>query len=184
MKKIDCPDGPRYFLANPEKAFSIHFSEWDIRMSQLLNVLSRVSFSGNQNISVRTGTIVKDLTERYAALQSHYQAAYLGWYGNPCSKDAEHRYHEAKDLICAKELELTKIEKTIGLTGTRNRFMFRKIKPHNNGVDRKYPRKKTREPEEQEFKESLDKEASYSLEDGFVKERIDKIQELVSRLKI
>ena len=59
---------------------------------------------------MKTKSIVKNLTENYAVLQAHYQAAYLGWWGNPCSKEAEKAYNDAKALICEKELSLKKIE--------------------------------------------------------------------------
>jgi hypothetical protein len=50
------------------------------------------------------------LTENYAILQSHYQAAYLGWWGNPCSKEAEKAYNDAKAMICEKEFALKELE--------------------------------------------------------------------------
>ena len=58
----------------------------------------------------KTKSIVEKLTENYAALQAHYQAAYLGWCGNPCSKEAEKAYQDAKALICEKEFALKEIE--------------------------------------------------------------------------
>ncbi len=189
MKRIDCPDGPRCFLNNPEQVFAIHFSEWKVRVTELLNLFSRINLSGNQDITVKTGTIVKNLTERYAALQSHYQTAYLGWYANPCSKDAEQKFHEAKDLICAKELELAEIEKISGLTGTGNRVRFRRfdasghIRENKSGRVRK--NNSRNEPSaEQNFEERVRERTAYSVNNELTIERLDKIQELVSKLRV
>jgi hypothetical protein len=190
MKRIDCPDGPRFFLKNPEQVFAIHFSEWGVRVSELINLFSRSNLAGTQDITVKTSTIVKNLTERYAALQSHYQTAYLGWYANPCSKDAEKKFHEAKDLICAKWLDLAEIEKVSGLTGTGTGVMFRKLEASDyipKMKEEKVREKKGRRnppSEEQKFKERLGERTAYSLDNELSNERLDKIQELISKLKI
>ncbi len=192
MKKIDCPDGPRYFLRNPEKAFAINFSEWNVRISELLNLFSKWTLSGNQEISLKNKIIVKNLTERYAALQSHYQTAYLGWYANPCSKDAEQKFHEAKDLICTKELELTEIEKISALIikGSESLPHSLEVEPHSpqkgdRTVRKKQNhRRKSTESQTQVFQGLLGERTAYSLDDEFTVECLDKIQKLVSKLKI
>jgi hypothetical protein len=70
---VKCPDGPRYILKKPENAFSIVASDWDVRLKAL------AKFYGNQELGIKkkAESIVKDLTENYAALQAHYQQAYL-----------------------------------------------------------------------------------------------------------
>lgn len=108
--KVNCPDGPRYILKHPEKAFAIHFPEWNGRVKALVNFFSGSKAQVDPKIFKKTKSIVKNLTENYAALQAHYQAAYLGWCGNPCSKEAEKAYNDAKALICEKEFAIRKLE--------------------------------------------------------------------------
>jgi hypothetical protein len=108
--KVDCPDGPRYILKNPEKAFAISFPDWNIRVRSLIRFFSISEANVGAEIFKRTEAMVKDLTENYAALQAHYQAAYLGWSGNPCSKIAEKKYNDVKAMICRKEFYLKVLE--------------------------------------------------------------------------
>ena len=104
------PDGPRYILKQPEKAFAITFPEWDARVEALVKFFTGDEAKVDAKIYKKTKSIVKNLTENYAALQAHYQAAYLGWCGNPCSKEAEKAYNDAKALICKKEFTLRELE--------------------------------------------------------------------------
>ena len=108
--KVDCPDGPRFILKHPEKAFAIAFPDWNVRIDSLVKFYSGSEVKLDPKVSKRTKSIVKDLTENYAALQAHYQAAYLGWWGNPCSKEAEKSYNDAKTIICEKEFALKDVE--------------------------------------------------------------------------
>lgn len=110
--KVDCPDGPRYILKHPEKAFAIAFPEWDVRINALIKFYSGSEARVDAKILKETKSIVNNLTENYAALQAHYQAAYLGWWGNPCSKEAERAYNDAKAVICKKEFALRELENT------------------------------------------------------------------------
>jgi hypothetical protein len=109
--KVDCPDGPRYFLKQPEKAFAITFPKWDARINALVTAYGENAAKLGASISKDTETIVNDLTENYAAMQTHYQAAYLGWCGNPCSKEAEKEYNKTKNMILENDFTLRKIEK-------------------------------------------------------------------------
>jgi hypothetical protein len=108
--KVDCSDGPRYILKHPEKAFAITFPDWDVRVKTLVKFYSGSEAKVDPVIFRRVKSIVENLTENYAALQSHYQAAYLGWWGNPCSKEAEKAYNDAKAMICEKEFALKELE--------------------------------------------------------------------------
>lgn len=108
--KVDCPDGPRYILKHPEKAFAITFPDWEVRVTALVKFYGGSEARVDPKVLKKTKSIVKNLTENYAALQSHYQAAYLGWCGNPCSKEAEKAYNEAKALICEKDFALKELE--------------------------------------------------------------------------
>jgi hypothetical protein len=108
--KVNCPDGPRYILKNPEKAFAIAFPDWDVRINALVKFFTGSEVKMDPKIFKRTKAIVKNLTENYANLQAHYQAAYLGWWGNPCSKEAEKAFNEATARICQKDFGIRKLE--------------------------------------------------------------------------
>jgi hypothetical protein len=149
--KVDCPDGPRYFLKQPEKAFAITFPKWDARINALLKFYSENAAKVDSSISKETETIVKELTENYAALQAHYQAAYLGWCGNPCSKEAEKEYNAARKLISERDFTLRKIEKDTSeiaekldavrksgkLSGDGKEWRMRRIPPVATTIDAK-----------------------------------------------
>lgn len=107
---MNCPDGPRYILKHPEKAFAIAFPDWDVRVNALVKSFVGSEVKMDPKIFRKTKTIVKNLTENYANLQAHYQAAYLIWWGNPCSKKAEKAFNEARAGICQKEFALKKLE--------------------------------------------------------------------------
>lgn len=108
--RVDCPDGPRFILKHPEKAFAINFPEWDVRINALVKFYNGPEAKVDPKVAKRVKSIVEGLTENYAALQAHYQAAYLGWCGNPCSKETEKAYNDAKDKICEKEFALRELE--------------------------------------------------------------------------
>ena len=108
--KVNCPDGPRFILKHPEKAFAINFPEWDVRINALVKFYNAPEVKVDPKIVKRVKSIVENLTENYAALQAHYQAAYLGWCGNPCSKETEKAYNDAKEKICEKEFALRELE--------------------------------------------------------------------------
>lgn len=109
-RKVDCPDGPRFILKHPEKAFAIAFPDWDVRINALVKFYNGSEAKVDPKIIKRVKSIVENLTENYAALQAHYQAAYLGWCGNPCSKEAEKAYNDAREKICEKEFALRELE--------------------------------------------------------------------------
>lgn len=194
-----CPDGrPRFILKNPEKAFEINFPEWNVRVTSLVNILLKFQGSSNQEVVKRTAFIVKELTENYAALQTHYKAVYLGWCGNPCSEEAERRYNEATNLICTKELELQQLERTIRARNQK-RVMFRKIpskpdalhhNPSGRNTDEIDSEEKPIEEPNAELQEVLsnlnnpNNKTTYSLELKNVSDQLDNIQTLVARLKI
>ena len=62
------------------------------------------------NISKARQSVVKNLTETYANLQSMLKAAYLSWATNPCSKKAEYEYNRCKNLICKYDFLIKKLE--------------------------------------------------------------------------
>jgi len=108
--KVDCPDGPRFILKHPEKAFAITFPDWDVRVNALVKFFTGSQAKVDPKILKKTKSIVKNLTENYAALQAHYQAAYLAWCGNPCSKEAEKARDDANKMIREKEFALKEVE--------------------------------------------------------------------------
>ena len=110
--KVKCRDGPRFILKKPETAFTIAFPEWDVKVKSLIDFYNSIEVTATPEVHKKTKSIVEKLTENYAALQAHYQAAYLGWWGNPCSKKAEKEYNDAKAIICQKEFTLNQLELT------------------------------------------------------------------------
>jgi hypothetical protein len=189
--KVDCPDGPRYILKYPEKAFAITFPDWDVRVNALVKFFSGAEAKTDSKIFRKAKSIVKNLTENYAALQAHYQAAYLGWCGNPCSKEAEKTYNDAKAMICKKEFALKKLEsRTLELASQIKTQL--KTKPKApvllKAAKKKEGKKRVREGAEEglEYWDWRSKQEDMLTEGRIpVPEAVfDNIQELVSKLKI
>jgi hypothetical protein len=188
--KVDCPDGPRYILKHPEKAFAIAFPEWNGKINFLVKFLSGTEARMDPEIHKRTKSIVEKLTENYAALQAHYQAAYLGWWGNPCNKDAEKAYNDARALICEKEFALKEIEPYTLKIAKKVKSELPKSVEKKAPAAKKAPAKK---------KGNVGREVPYpkrpsypkETHEGFGRARVfvpkadlDKIEELVSKLKV
>ena len=108
--KVQCPNGPRFLLKDPGKAFSIIVPNFDARMKTLIDFFTKATADVDVNFSKRATAIVKDLTENYALLQAHYQMAYMGLWTNPCSPDSTKAYTEAIAKICNKEFLLRELE--------------------------------------------------------------------------
>jgi hypothetical protein len=104
--KVDCPDGPRYILKNPEKAFAIIAPDWEVRVK----ALTKFYGEAEAGIKKKANSIVKDLTENYAELQAHYQQSYIAFATNPCSKQAETVFNDANAEIRKKEFSLKELE--------------------------------------------------------------------------
>jgi hypothetical protein len=114
-KEVKCPDGPRFILKEPEKAFSIHAPDWEARVKTLEKCLEKIQIDVDVEIKKKAKSIVKELTENYATLQAHYQAAYLMYASNPCNKKSEEECQEAMKEIRDKTFILSELE-----TKTRN----------------------------------------------------------------
>lgn len=109
-KEVLCADGPRYILKKPEKAFSIAAPKWDLRISGLTKYYTNIEASIETGIKKEIQTMIKDLSENFAALQAHYQAVYLTYCTNPCSREAEKNCLEAMAEIRDKEYRLRELE--------------------------------------------------------------------------
>ena len=109
-KEVLCSDGPRYILKKPDKAFSIAAPKWDLRIGGLLKYYTNVEASLDTGIKKEIQTMIKDLSENFATLQAHYQAVYLTFCANPCSKEAEKNCQEAMAEIRDKEYRLRELE--------------------------------------------------------------------------
>ncbi len=107
---VHCPDGPRYILKKPEKAFAIEAPEWNIRLKPILKFLGKAEADSDTEIKKEIKSLVTDLTEEYAAIQAHYKAAYVGWCTNPCNKEAEKNFQKALEDIREKDFSLREIE--------------------------------------------------------------------------
>jgi cytidylate kinase len=108
--RVDCPDGPRYILKKPEKAFTIVAGDWEIRIKTLSMFFGEVEKNMNLDIAKRFRAIVENLGRNYAELQAHYQATYLQFAGKPCDKKAYKIYVLANEEIRGKEIKLREIE--------------------------------------------------------------------------
>lgn len=110
-KEVKCPDGrPRFILKKPEKAFSIHAADWEARMKALVKAFEKIQAEVDVEIGKKVKSWVKELTEGYANLQAHYQAAYLMFASNPCSKESEEECQKALKEIRQKTFMLNKLE--------------------------------------------------------------------------
>lgn len=107
---VKCPDGPRYILKKPEKAFAIAAPDWDVRIKALVKFLDNVQVDVDAGVKKEIKSLVKDLSEKYAKLQAHYQAAYLTFWSNPCNKDTEKACQEAMASIREKDYALAAME--------------------------------------------------------------------------
>jgi len=121
--KIDCPDGPRYILKNPEKAFSIVIADWDANIKGLLKFLADTQVEIGGEIAKKARSIVEQLTEKYASLQAHYQAAYLNYVANPCSKEAEKTLKVANAEIREMASFIREVEATNLGTATKSEIV-------------------------------------------------------------
>ncbi len=108
--KVDCSDGPRFILRNPEKAFLIAAPYWDTRIKSVIDIIKSSSGTIDAEVSKKFQVIAKDLGKNYAELQSHYQAAYLQFVAAPCSKEANASLAAANEEIRKHEFQLREIE--------------------------------------------------------------------------
>jgi hypothetical protein len=178
MEKIPCPDGTiRLVLKNPEKAFAIAFPEWQGRIGAIVRFIGGTQGEANGSLSKRTESIVKELTEKYAALQAHYQNAYLGWCSNPCSIEAEKDYSDARKLILKKEMTLQEIEKNARI-GAKMAYEDPFISKKNGGQARYRMRKSDHD------NESASEQDICYMEHITSMANLDKIEKLVRKLEI
>jgi hypothetical protein len=139
-KEVSCADGPRYILKKPEKAFSIAAPNWDIRIKSLLTYYNTLENSLDIGLKKEIKTLISDLTENYAALQAHYQAVYLAYCMNPCSKEAEKSCLDAMSEIREKEYNLRELE-------IKTELLNKKFSASGSGIA---PLKQRKLPEERE----------------------------------
>jgi hypothetical protein len=178
--KVDCPDGPRYILRHPEKAFAITFPDWDSRFNFLIKFFSGAEARIEPKVFKKTKSMVKELTENYAALQAHYQAAYLGWWGNPCSKEAEKAYNDAKALICKKEFTFKELEINIRKIEAKTKIELKATrKPKTVAMREREPEKKEPLRPPRYMYRKVHREKIFVPETDF-----DQIEKLITELKI
>lgn len=108
--KVECPNGPRYILKKPDKAFSLVAPDWKLRTKSMVNFFNKAQGQLEIELANRTKSIVKNLTDNFAALQAHYQAAYIAFTCNPCSEKFEKAFIEANSEIREKEYILREVE--------------------------------------------------------------------------
>jgi len=109
--KVDCTDGqPRFILKNPGTAFSLIAPNWEVRTKSMVKFFDKAQAELDIGLRNQAKSIVDNLTNNYATLQAHYQAAYLAFASNPCNMESEKAYHEANSYIMKKEFVLRKLE--------------------------------------------------------------------------
>ena len=75
--KVDCPDGPRFILKDPVKAFSIIASDWEARIGAVTEAIGDLETHFGLKVAKTLKSLGEALGNSYAELQAHYQAAYL-----------------------------------------------------------------------------------------------------------
>jgi len=108
--KVDCPDGPRYILKNPKKAFSIEVADWNARIKTIVKAFQVAKVNFELEIAKKFKSLVENLNQNYADLQSHYLAAYIHFAGDPCSEKANKALAKANEEIRQYEFKLREIE--------------------------------------------------------------------------
>lgn len=137
----------------------------------------------------RTKSIVKNLTENYAALQAHYQAAYLAWCGNPCSHESQKTFEQERKRISDKEFALKSLEeqtKKLQIQAEKKAFSLYET-----------PKRKTKAKKERGVNRTLESlpegvniphkipAAKKALKELKIPEKIiDEIQKLVDQMKV
>jgi adenine-specific DNA methylase len=106
--KVECRDGTRFILKEPEKAFSIIAPDWNVRIGAITKALKETEV--NLEVKKKVKAIVEDLDKHYAELQAHYQAAYIQFSTNPCSKESNKALEKANEEIRTMEFKLREIE--------------------------------------------------------------------------
>lgn len=110
--KVECPDGPRFILRNPEGAFSVAFADWDARIKAVIGAFQAVEARLEIGAAKKFKSLVQNLGKNYAMVQAHYQAAYLQYAANPCSKESNQVLAAANQEIRGLSTELKEIEIT------------------------------------------------------------------------
>jgi len=108
--KVDCRDGPRFILRKPEKAFSIVVPDWDTRIKAVVKGFKVAEPNLETELRKKVRAIVENLDKHYAELQAHYQAAYLQFCSNPCSRRSNKALERANEEIRKMEFKLREIE--------------------------------------------------------------------------
>jgi len=171
-KEVSCSDGPRYILKKPQKAFSIIAPNWDFRIKSLLTFYTNMEQSVDVGLKREIQTLIKDLSENYAALQAHYQAVYIAYCANPCSKEAEKTCQDAMAEIRDKEYRLRELEVKSEKLDTLL------INPQSGGLSTKKMRK-TSEDAERGLKSIL----ANTKGEIDVSEAIKEIKRIISKLR-
>ena len=106
--KVECRDGTRFILKEPEIAFSIVAPDWNVRIGAITKALKEAEV--NLEVKKKVKAIVEDLDKHYAELQAHYQAAYIQFSTNPCGKESNKALEKANEEIRNMEFKLREIE--------------------------------------------------------------------------
>jgi len=97
-------------LRKPEKAFSIVVPDWNTRIKAVVKGFKVAEPNLETELRKKVRAIVENLDKHYAELQAHYQAAYLQFCSNPCSRRSNKALERANEEIRKMEFKLREIE--------------------------------------------------------------------------
>jgi hypothetical protein len=122
-EKVPCVDGStRNILKNPQEIYKITYPDWEAKITGMVDILNKGKIDANANVKKTTDSIVKDLNQTYASMQSQYCQAYLAYCANPCSSEVETTWTFERNRILKKQTQLEKLYIRIQKASLRSAF--------------------------------------------------------------
>ena len=87
MKKVKCPDGPRFIHRNPNDAFPLYVRDWSTEMNAAMGDLDHVKGSLGAKYETQISGFLFYLDKANSGMQMEFAAIYLVYCTNPCNKD-------------------------------------------------------------------------------------------------
>lgn len=110
---VDCPDGPRFILKKPSKAFAAQAPTLGVRVTASLGSLLHLQPKLDIDVQRKMQAVAGKFDEAYAKLQADYLAAYVAYATSPCDLEARKHLEDANAAIRRSEETLGKLEKAI-----------------------------------------------------------------------
>jgi hypothetical protein len=122
-ERFPCSDGTyRNILKNPQEIYKITYPNWDAKIKNIVDILKKIKANSEVNAKKTTDSIVKELKQTYATMQSQYCNAYLAYCANPCSIDSEKIWALERKNILKKQTQLEKLELKIQSASLKNKI--------------------------------------------------------------